>query len=73
MAPFPTTMEEGKEEVGDMVTIPGFAAMCDEAPESMTHSEGFGGGVRETVLNALARHSGFQGDQAGGGACGGAA
>jgi len=56
-----------------MVTIPGFAAMCDEAPESMTHSEGFGGGVRETVLNALARDSGFQGDQAGGGACGGAA
>jgi len=61
-------MEEGKEEVGDMVTIPGFAAMCEEAPESMTHSEELGGGVRDTVLKALARLSGFQGAQAGGGA-----
>jgi hypothetical protein len=51
-----------------MVTIPGFAAMCEEAPESMTHSEELGGGVRDTVLKALERFSGFQGAQAGGGA-----
>jgi len=57
-------MEEGKEEVGDKVTIPGLPAMCEEAPESKTHSEELGGGVRATVLKALVRDSGVQGDQA---------
>jgi hypothetical protein len=47
-------MEEGKE-VEDMVTIPGLEAMWEVAPESSTQSEGLGGGVRETVLKALAR------------------
>jgi hypothetical protein len=48
-------MEEGKEEVEDMVTIPGLEAMWEVAPESSTQSEELGGGVRETVLKALAR------------------
>jgi hypothetical protein len=34
----------------------------------MAHSEELGGGVRDTVLKALVRFSGFQGAQAGGGA-----
>lgn len=55
VAPLPTTMEEGKEEVEDMVTIPGLEAMWEVAPESSTQSEELGGGVRETVLKALAR------------------
>jgi hypothetical protein len=46
------------------VTIPGLAVMWEEAPESITQSEEFGGGVRETVLKALARPSGVQGAQA---------
>jgi hypothetical protein len=50
-------MEEGKEEVGDMVTIPGFTAMCEEAPELMTHSGEVRGGVSEMVLKVLARCS----------------
>ena len=54
VAPLPTTMEEGKEEDGDKVTIPELEAMWEEAPESTTQSEVLGGGVRETVLNALA-------------------
>jgi hypothetical protein len=62
-------MEEGKEEEGDAVTIPGLAVMWEEAPESITQSEEPGGGVRETVLKALARPSGDHGAQAGG-ACG---
>jgi hypothetical protein len=57
-------MEEGKEENGVAVTIPGLAVMWEEAPESITQSEEFGGGVRETVLKALARPSGVQGAQA---------
>ena len=54
VAPLPTTMEEGKEEDGDKVTIPELEAMWEEAPESTTQSEALGGGVRETVLNTLA-------------------
>jgi len=54
VAPLPTTMEEGKGEDGDKVTIPELEAMWEEAPESTTQSEVLGGGVRETVLNALA-------------------
>ena len=65
----PTIMEEGKEEEGDAVTIPGLAVIWEEAPESITQSEEFGGGVRETVLKALARPSGDHGTQAGD-ACG---
>jgi hypothetical protein len=48
-------MEEGKEEVEDMVTIPGVEAMWEVAPESSTQSEELDGGVRETVLKAFAR------------------
>jgi len=48
-------MEGGKEEDGDMVTIPGLEAMCEVAPESTTQFEVLGGGLRETVLEALAR------------------
>ena len=66
VAPLPTTMEEGKEENGVAVTIPGLAVMWEEAPESITQSEELGGGVREIVLKALARPSGVQGAQAGG-------
>jgi len=51
------------------VTTPGLAVMWEEAPESITQSEDPSGGVRETVLKALARPSGDQGAQAGG-ACG---
>jgi len=47
-------MEEAKGEDGDKVTIPELEAMWEEAPESTTQSEALGGGVRETVLNALA-------------------
>ena len=54
VAPLPTTMEEGKEEDGDKVTIPELEVMWEEAPDSTTQSEALGGGVRETVLNALA-------------------
>jgi len=50
VAPLPTIMEEGKEEEGDAVTIPGLAVIWEEAPESITQSEELGGGVRETVL-----------------------
>jgi hypothetical protein len=59
-------MAEGKEEEEDMVTIPVFEVMWELAPESMTQSEGLGGGLRETVLKALARAWGSHGDQAGG-------
>ena len=71
VAPLPTMMEEGKED-GDMVTIPGLEAMCEVAPESITQSEVRGGGLRETVLKALARDwvSQVDGDHIGGGACG---
>jgi hypothetical protein len=48
-------MEEGKEEEGDTVTIPALEATWEEAPESITQSEVLEGGVRETVLKALAR------------------
>ena len=53
----PTTMEEGKKEDGDTVTIPGLEAMWEEAPESKTQSMLFGGvgGVSETVLKAWVR------------------
>ena len=59
----PTTMEEGKGEKGEVVTIPGLGleAIWEEAPESMTQSEVLGGGVRVTVLKALARDSVVQG------------
>ena len=57
-------MEEGKEEDSDKVTIPELEAMWEEAPESTTQSEVLGGGVRETVLNALASAWGFHGDHA---------
>jgi hypothetical protein len=59
-------MEDGNEEDGDAVTIPGWAVMWEEEPESITQSEELGGGVRETVLKALARPSGVHGAQAGG-------
>ena len=74
VAPFPTTIEEGKEEVGDIVTIPGVPAMWEEAPESKTQSELLGGGLRLTVLKALARPSVVHGDgdQVEVGACWGA-
>jgi hypothetical protein len=36
VAPLPTMMEEGKEGEDVGVTIPGFAAMWEEAPESKT-------------------------------------
>jgi hypothetical protein len=62
VAPFPTTMEEGKEEEGDEVIIPGLEVMWEEAPKSMTHSEEGDGGARETVLNALARECESHGD-----------
>jgi hypothetical protein len=39
-------MEEGKEEHGETVTIPGFAVMWEEAPESITQSKELGGGMR---------------------------
>jgi hypothetical protein len=68
VAPLPTMMEEGKVEEGDMVTIPELAAMWEEAPESITQSEEVGGGVRETVLKALARECKSQGEGAGGSA-----
>ena len=55
VAPLPTMMEGGKEEDGDMVTILGLEAMCEVAPESTTQFEVLGGGLRETVLKALAR------------------
>jgi hypothetical protein len=45
------------------------AVIWEEAPESITQSKELGGGVRETVLKALARPSGDHGIQAGG-ACG---
>jgi hypothetical protein len=48
-------MEEGKTEEGEMDTIPTLEVMWDEAPESITQSEDGDGGVRETVLKALAR------------------
>jgi hypothetical protein len=48
-------MEEVKEEVEDMVTIPGLEAMWEVAPESSTQLEELDGGVRETVLKAFAR------------------
>jgi hypothetical protein len=60
-------MEEGKVE-GDMVIIPELVAMWEEAPESMTQSEEDGGGVRETVLKALARECGSHGEGADGSA-----
>jgi hypothetical protein len=65
-------MEEGKEEDGDMVTIPGSEAMCEVALELTTQSEVRGGGLRETVLKALARDwvSHVDGNYIGGGACG---
>jgi hypothetical protein len=58
-------MEEGKEEEDEAVTIPGLAVIWEEAPESITQSEELGGGLRETVLKALARPSGDHGAQAG--------
>ena len=67
VAPLPTTMEEGKVEEEDKVTIPELDAMWEEAPESTTQSL-LPGGVRVTVLKALARECGSQGAHAGGGA-----
>jgi hypothetical protein len=61
-------MEEGKGD-GEEVTIPGLEAMWEEAPESNTQSDVLGGGVRATVLNALASEVSVQGDQVGGGVC----
>jgi hypothetical protein len=52
-------------EEGDMVTIPELAAMWEEAPESITQSEEVRGGVRETMLKALARECGSHGEGAG--------
>ena len=51
VAPLPTMMEVGKEGEDVGVTIPGFAAMWEEAPESKTQSV-LPGGVSDTVLNA---------------------
>jgi hypothetical protein len=68
VAPFPTTMEEGKEEEGEEVIILGLEVMWEEAPESMTHSEEGDGAVSEMVLNALARECESHGDGAWGGA-----
>jgi hypothetical protein len=39
-------MEEGKEEDGVVVTIPGLVVMWEEAPESITQSKELGGGMR---------------------------
>jgi hypothetical protein len=39
-------IEEGKTGELEGVTIPGWAAMWDDAPESSTQSEDGGGGVR---------------------------
>jgi len=69
MAPLPTTIEDGKEEDGEAVIIPGLEAIWEEAPESITHSEELGGGDRVTVLKALARFSAVHGDQVEVGAC----
>jgi hypothetical protein len=55
VALLPIMMEEEKTEEGEMDTIPGLEVMWDEAPESITQSEDGDGGVRETVLKALAR------------------
>jgi hypothetical protein len=55
VAPLPTMMEEGKDEEGDKSTIPGLEATWEEAPESRTHSEVLGGGLRLTVLKAAAK------------------
>jgi hypothetical protein len=52
---------EGKGD-GEEGTIPGLEAMWEEAPESNTQSDVLGGGVRATVLNALASEVGVQGD-----------
>jgi hypothetical protein len=60
-------MEDGKPDEGVMVTIPGLEAIWEVAPESITQSEEAGGGVRETVLKALARACGSHGEGAGGG------
>ena len=57
VAPLPTTMEEGKTEEDEGVTIPGLEAIWEVASESTTQSE-LPGGVRVTVLNALARDCG---------------
>jgi hypothetical protein len=61
-------MEEGTGVDGEEMTIPGLDAMWEEAPESNTQSEVLDGGVRETVLKALASASGVHGAQAGGAA-----
>jgi hypothetical protein len=64
-APLSRMMEEGKpEEEG--VTILGWEVMWDEVPESSTQSADGGGGVRETVLKALARVEGSHDDGADG-------
>jgi hypothetical protein len=55
-------IEEGKTGELEGVTIPGWAAMWDDAPESSTQSEDGGGGVRATVLKALARVEESHGD-----------
>jgi hypothetical protein len=62
-------MEDGKTGEKEMVTIPGWEAMWDDAPESITQSEDGDDGVREMVLKAFAREWESQGDGAGGGAC----
>ena len=58
-APFPTTKDEGVNEVGEekVESLPASEVMCEPAPESAYHSEVAFGGLSVMVLKECARAS----------------